>query len=148
MLQRQLRGNSPMWREMERLRREMYQLLGETNAPDRLPVMRGYPAMNIWVNENGAVVTTELPGVLAEDLDISVVDDTLTISGSRKPEELEEGAAYHRRERGCGSFTRSFQLPFKVDPAKVEAVTNNGVLNITLPRAEEDKPKKISVRVG
>lgn len=146
MMRREFRGISPMWREMERLRREMEQLFNESLA--RSPMMRGYPAMNIWVNENGAVVTTELPGVLPEDLDISVVDDTLTISGSRKPETLEEGATYHRRERGCGSFTRSFQLPFKVDPQQVEAVTNNGILNITLPRAEEDKPKKIAVRVG
>lgn len=137
-----------MWREMERLRREMNQLLSEGNAPARLPVMRGYPAMNIWVNETGAVVTTELPGISPDDLEISVVDDILTISGSRTPEELEEGAAYHRRERGCGTFTRSFQLPFKVDPTQVEAVTNSGILNIMLPRAEEDKPKKISVRVG
>lgn len=148
MLQRQFRGMSPMWREMERLRREMNELLGEVSAPTRLPVMRGYPAMNVWVNENGAFVTTELPGISPENLDISVVDDVLTISGSRKPEELEEGATYHRRERGCGTFTRSFQLPFKVDPAQVEAVANNGILNITLPRAEEDKPKKIAVRVG
>lgn len=147
MMRREFRGAGPMWREMERLRREMEQLFNEEGAA-RSPVMRGYPAMNIWVNENGAVVTTELPGVLPEDLDISVVDDTLTISGSRKPEELEEGATYHRRERGCGSFARSFQLPFKVDPRQVEAVTNNGILNITLPRAEEDKPKKIAVRVG
>lgn len=137
-----------MWHEMERLRREMNQLLGETAAPSELPVLRGYPAMNIWVNENGAVVTTELPDVLPEDLEISVVDDTLTVSGSRKPEEAAEGITYHRRERGCGTFTRSFQLPFKVDPQKVEAATSNGILNITLPRAEEDKPKKIAVRVG
>ncbi len=146
MMLREFRGVSPMWREMERLRREMEQLFNE--GAFRSPMMRGFPAMNVWVNENGAVVTTELPGVLPEDLDISVVDDTLTISGSRKPEELEEGATYHRRERGCGSFTRSFQLPFKVDPQQVEAVANNGILNITLPRAEEDKPKKIAVRVG
>lgn len=147
MLQRPFRGMSPMWREMERLRREMDRLLSET-ASFAMPVFRGYPAMNVWVNEDGAIVTTELPGVNPEELDISVVDDTLTLSGTRKADELEEGATYHRRERGCGSFTRSFQLPFKVDPQKVEAVASNGVLTITLPRAEEDKPKKIAVRVG
>ncbi|OQA98202.1 MAG: Spore protein SP21 [Chloroflexi bacterium ADurb.Bin222] len=148
MLQRQFRGMSPMWREMEQLRREMDRLWGEVAAPFEAPALRGYPAMNVWMNENGAVVTTELPGVLSDNLDINVADNTLTVSGSRKPEELEEGATYHRRERAYGTFTRSFQLPFKVDPQKVEASLNNGILTITLPRAEEDKPKKIAVRVS
>jgi len=148
MLQRQFRGMSPMWREMEQLRREMDRLWGELAAPLEAPALRGYPAMNVWMNENGAVVTTELPGVLSDNLDINVADNTLTVSGGRKPEELEEGATYHRRERAYGTFTRSFQLPFKVDPQKVEASLNNGILTITLPRAEEDKPKKIAVRVS
>jgi len=148
MLQRQFRGMSPMWRELEQLRREMDRLWGEVVAPFEAPALRGYPAMNVWMNENGAVVTTELPGVLSDNLDINVADNTLTVSGSRKPEELEEGATYHRRERAYGTFTRSFQLPFKVDPQKVEASLNNGILTITLPRAEEDKPKKIAVRVS
>jgi len=148
MLQRQFRGMSPMWRELEQLRREMDRLWGEVVAPFEAPALRGYPAMNVWMNENGAVVTTELPGVLSDNLDINVADNTLTVSGSRKPEELEEGATYHRRERAYGTFTRSFQLPFKVDPQKVEALLNNGILTITLPRAEEDKPKKIAVRVS
>jgi len=137
-----------MWRELEQLRREMDRLWGEVVAPFEAPALRGYPAMNVWMNENGAVVTTELPGVLSDNLDINVADNTLTVSGSRKPEELEEGATYHRRERAYGTFTRSFQLPFKVDPQKVEASLNNGILTITLPRAEEDKPKKIAVRVS
>jgi len=77
-----------------------------------------------------------------------VADNTLTVSGSRKPEELEEGATYHRRDLAYGTFNRSFQLRFKVDPQKVEASLNNGILTITLPRAEEDKPKKIAVRVS
>jgi len=148
MLQRQFRGMSPMWRELEQLRREMDRLWGEVVAPFEAPALRGYPAMNVWMNENGAVVTTELPGVLSDNLDINVADNTLTVSGSRKPEELEEGATYHRRERAYGTFTRSFQLPFRVDPQKVEASLNNGILTITLPRAEEDKPKKIAVRVS
>jgi HSP20 family protein len=104
--------------------------------------------MNVWTSEDNAVLTAELPGCNPDALDISVVSDTLTLSGSRAQKELEEGATYHRRERTCGGFTRTFQLPFTVDPNKVEASFERGVLKVTLPRAEADKPKKIEVKVG
>ena len=64
------------------------------------------------------------------------------------PEEVEEGATFHRRERRFGNFSRSFRLPFKVDAAKVDASFKNGVLSISLPRAEEDKPRKIAIKAG
>ncbi len=104
--------------------------------------------MNVWTNENGAVATAELPGFVPEDIDISVVGDTLTVSGHREPEDVGEGARYHRRERGCGRFTRSFQLPFQVDGDAVDATFERGVLRVTLPRAEEDKPRRIEVKAG
>jgi HSP20 family protein len=104
--------------------------------------------MNVWTSEESAVVTAELPGCNADDLDISVVNETLTVTGSRQEAELEEGATYHRRERSCGNFSRTFQLPFQVDATKVEAVFEKGVLEITLPRAEADKPKKITIKAG
>jgi HSP20 family protein len=105
-----------------------------------------YPAMNVWTNEDGAAITAELPGVNPEDIDISVVGDTLTLSGNRQPEELGDGDTYHRRERGYGQFTRTFQLPFPVEVDQTEAVFEKGVLHLSLPRAEADKPKKISVK--
>ena len=105
-----------------------------------------FPAMNAWTNEDGAVITAELPGVNPEDIDISVVGETLKLTGSRQPEELAEGAKYHRRERGHGKFTRTFQLPFSVEADKVEAVFEKGILHISVPRAEAEKPKKISVK--
>jgi HSP20 family protein len=89
--------------------------LGQRAAP-------GYPAMNVWTHEDGAAVTAELPGVNTEDIDISVVGDTLTLTGSRQPDELKEDETYHRRERGYGRFTRAFQLPFQVEADKVEAI--------------------------
>jgi HSP20 family protein len=107
-----------------------------------------YPAMNVWTSEDSAVVTAELPGCNADNLDISVVNETLTVAGSRAPEELEEGATYHRRERSCGGFSRTFQLPFQVDAGQVEATFQNGILQVTLPRAEADKPKKIAIKSG
>jgi HSP20 family protein len=140
------RSRAP-WEEMERLRREMDQLFSREFEP-RLHTPASYPAMNVWTNEEGVVVTAELPGVEPEDIDISVVGDTLTLSGSRQPDELQEGEQYHRRERGSGHFTRTFQLPFRVEADKVEAMFKNGVLHISLPRAEVDKPKKISIKAA
>lgn len=134
------------WREMERLRRGMNRLFADVRPG--LAAAPCYPAMNVWTNEDGAVVTAELPGVKAADIEISVLDDTLTVTGNREPAKLEEGQTYHRRERSCGKFTRSLQLPFAIEAEKVDAAFEKGVLSITLPRAEADKPKKIVVKTG
>ena len=75
-------------------------------------------------------------------------DDTLTLRGDRQREATEEETTYHRRERRFGSFLRAFSLPFRVDSEKVEATLRNGVLSISLPRAEEDKPRRIAIRAG
>lgn len=136
-----------VWREMDRLQREMNRLFDDY-APSRLRRAAGYPAMNVWTNEEGLVITAEVPGVKPDDIDVNVVGDTLTLSGVRKPDELDESSRYHRQERGYGNFSRTIQLPYLVDVGKVEAAFKNGVLNITLPRAEEDKPKKIAVKAA
>lgn len=134
------------WREMERLQREVNRLFADSVALSGGRTAPSYPAMNIWSNEEGAVVTAELPGVNPDDIDISVVDETLTITGQRNPHELKEDEKYHRRERRFGKFSRTFQLPFKVEADKVEALFEKGVLHLSLPRAEVDKPKKIAVK--
>ena len=136
-----------VWEDMERLQREMNRLF-ETAQPSRHQVSPGFPAMNIWSNEESLIVTAELPGVEIGEIDVNVIGDTLTLSGSRTPEKLDEGSRYHRQERGYGKFTRSLQLPFVVDAEKVEATLENGVLRILLPRAEADKPRKISVKTA
>ncbi|MCU0521459.1 MAG: Hsp20/alpha crystallin family protein [Anaerolineae bacterium] len=133
------------FREAERLRRDMNELFEMLDRGPRLSVAATYPAMNVWTNPDGAIVTAELPGINPEDLEISVQGDTLTLRGNRSADALGEGEAYHRRERGNGQFQRAFQLPFAVDAAKVEATYELGVLSITLPRAESDKPRKIQV---
>lgn len=133
-----------VWQEMDRIQREMDRLFKATSGT-RVG-SGGFPAMNIWSNEDSAVITAELPGINLDDIDISVIGDTLTLTGRRMPDELAEGARYHRQERGFGKFTRSIKLPYTVDGDKVEATYNRGVLSITLPRAEADKPRKIQVR--
>lgn len=141
-------GAMAPWREMERMCREMNRLFADSPTGFGGYAARGYPAMNIWTNENGVIVTAELPGVKAEDIEVSVVNDTLTLTGERKPEEPGEEVTYHRRERGAGRFTRSFQLPYQIEAGKVEAKFAKGVLHIMLPRAEADKPRKIAVRMA
>lgn len=148
MFGRSFWGTTSPWQDMVRLRREMNRLFSDMPTSYGTRVSPGYPSMNVWANEEGLVVTAELPGIEPETLDISVVNNTLTLKGNRAPEKLEEGEVYHRREREYGSFTRSFQLPFGVEAGAVEAVYEKGVLQITLPRAEADKPRKITVKAA
>lgn len=136
------------FREMERLRREMNALFDQVDRGPRLGLAGGYPAMNAWANADGVIITAELPGIDPDDLEIAVQNNTLTLSGQRGQEALDEEITYHRRERGSGQFQRTFQLPFEVEADEVEASYTNGVLSITLPRAESDKPKKIQVRAS
>lgn len=130
-------------REFERLQEQLNGLFSGSYG-----TVHEFPAVNVWTNENGAVVTAELPGLDAGDLDISVVGDTLTLKGSRRPQELKEGERFHRSERMHGQFSRSVRLPFHVESARSEASMSGGVLNIKLPRAEADKPRKIEIRAA
>lgn len=135
----------PIWREMDRLQRDMNRLFNQYTSPRRR-ITPSYPAVNVWFNDESLVVSAEMPGVIAENLDINVQRDNLTISGTLGAEELPEGARYHRKERSSGQFSRTIQMPFAVDPDAVDASFKDGVLNITLPRAEADKPKKITIK--
>jgi HSP20 family protein len=110
------------------------------------PATIDFPAANIWVSGDQAIISTEIPGLDAEALEVSVVNNLLTLRGSRQPEEAHEDETYHRQERWCGKFAKTIELPFAVEPGKVEARFTKGVLYITLPRAEADKPRKIAIR--
>lgn len=139
------RSRNP-WREIEHMQREIGRIFDDASR-SRLAVAPSFPAMNVWSNEEGVVITAELPGVSPDDIDISVVGDMLTLSGGRQPQ-APENIKYHRRERGQGKFTRTFQLPFMVEANKVEAFFDKGILHISLPRAEAEKPKKIAVKAA
>mgnify|MGYP000985160029 CR=1 FL=1 len=134
------------WLEAERVQNEMNRLFNA--AFSRSQSTPCFPAINVWASDEKQIVTAELPGIGLEDLEINVVGQTLTISGERKAPQLPEGARYHRQECGHGKFTRSLSLLYPVDMEKVEAALENGVLRIVLPRAEQDKPRKIAVRVS
>ena len=102
------------------------------------------PAIEVFEKEDKFVVKAELPG-MKEDIDGSVVSDTLTIKGERKAESEAKEENYYCCERSYGSFFRSIALPSSVDAKKIEASYEDGVLEVSLPKAAEVKPKKISV---
>ncbi|MGB3715222.1 MAG: Hsp20/alpha crystallin family protein, partial [Candidatus Promineifilaceae bacterium] len=108
--------------DMRRLRWDMDFQLGGTSGP----VQSNFPAMNMWAGDERVIVTAEIPGILPENLDITVRGDRLTISGDRNLDELPEGARYNRRERGQGQFSRTLQLQFQVDAENVGATFKNG----------------------
>ena len=105
------------------------------------------PAVNILEREEGIVISADLPGLKAEDVDVTVDNCILTIKGERTLEEVAEGETYHRVERSYGSFERSFSIPNSVDPKKIEARFSNGEMTITLPKREESKPRSVKVKV-
>lgn len=141
------RNINSMMEEMEKMQREMNRFRRHLSSPG-FRMAAGYPAMNTWMDGDTVLLTAELPGIERSELDISIEGDMLTIKGERKPIELPEGARYHRQERGCGKFTRVVQLPYQIDPKKVEAKMHDGVLELKLERAEADKPRKIQVLEG
>ena len=129
------------------MQREMSRM-AHAFAPERSRSAAAFPAINAWTDDDFEVVTAEVPGVDPNDIDVNVVGDVLTISGQRSAEDPSEEARYHRRERVSGEFSRSIQLAFPVDAESVSASYENGVLRIELPRAEADKPRKISVKAA
>lgn len=108
------------------------------------PVFRSQPAANVWEQGDVLLVEMELPGIKKDQVDISVAGDELSVKIDR-PEVEEADITYHRRERPVGSFTRVLRLPVEVDADRVEAELHDGVLLITLPKAESAKPRKIAV---
>jgi HSP20 family protein len=145
MLGRQLRlvrrQNDP-WQEFDRIHRMMEDVFQGTGSPKTAP---RHPAINLKSGEGGAELTAELPGLDPKDIEISIEGKTLTFGGERKAEDTEKDERYHRRERWQGKFRRTLELPFTIEAGKVKAGFKNGVLKITLPKAEAEKPKKISI---
>jgi HSP20 family protein len=107
-----------------------------------------FPAINVWANENEVLLTADLPGVQPADLELTVNRNILTLKGARVSEPAGEGQGLLRQERLFGRFERSVELPFVVDGEKIHASLAHGILKVTLPRAEADKPRRISVQAG
>ncbi len=127
--------------------REINQLQREINRVS-LPY-RGrageYPKFNVWESNDELLMEAEMPGMKTEDLDIVLENDTLRIKGTKKTPEIGEKSSFIKRELLYGNFSRSIKLPYRVDPNKVKAKIQDGVLKISLSRPEEEKPKKIDI---
>ena len=134
--------------EMDRLRQEVDRIFDQYSTGTEPLFSRAYPAVNITEDGDNYYVRAEIPGVSPEALEISVVEGRLLIKGDRKVGTADQGTSYHRREREGGFFRRTIGLPARVNAEKVLANVKNGVLVVALPKAEDAKPRKISVKTA
>lgn len=136
--------------EFNVLRREIDRVFdGFRAAETPAPARRGYPLVNVRESDEAITVEALAPGLDPESIQVSVLRNQLTLSGEKRgPGEGVKAESVHRNERGAGRFTRSFTLPAEVDSTRVEATYRNGILTLTLPKAEAAKPRRISVAVA
>jgi HSP20 family protein len=107
---------------------------------------RAWPAIDVAEKEDAVLVRAEVPGMKPEEIDISVYGNTLTISGEKKASKEDEGDGFYHVESSYGTFRREVGLPTDVDESKIEAVCKDGVLAITLPKAEKNKAVKVKIK--
>ena len=105
------------------------------------------PAVNILEKEDSLTITVELPGLTADDVEVTVENSVLSMRGERRLEEVNDGETYHRVEATYGAFERRFTMPKSVDTDKILATFRNGVMTLSLPKREESKPKTIKIKV-
>jgi HSP20 family protein len=107
---------------------------------------RAWPAIDVAEKEDAVLVRAEVPGLKPEDIDISVYGNTLTISGEKKETKEDQGDGFYHVESSYGSFRREVALSTDVDESKIEAVCKDGILSITLPKAEKSKAVKVKIQ--
>ena len=134
------------WVEFERIRQGLDELsrsyMGRPRGRQHAGV---FPALNIREEADRLVVSAELPGVKAEDLEIALEGETLSIQGRRAERRDEGNPSYHRREIQCGSFSRALSLPVQVDAERIDAKLADGLLTIILMKAAAATPRRIRV---
>ncbi len=133
-------------REMITLREAMDRLFNDAFTPSSFAGSLQVPAVDLYQTENDVVVKASLPGLKAEDVQITITGEVLTLKGEFKQKEDVKEKAYHLREQRYGAFERTFALPIEVVADKAKAEFENGILTVTLPKAEEVKPKMITVK--
>lgn len=107
-----------------------------------------WPAIDVSEDEKAVTLKADIPGVDAKNLEVQVLDNVLTVSGSREEEKSEEKEGYKCQERRSGSFSRSFTLPQYIDASKVDAKYDKGVLTVTAPKIPGQGPKRVAVKIG
>ncbi len=139
------------FRDLKSLQDEMNRLFSGTfSRGSQDEIMRGAwsPSVDIFENKDQIVLEAELPGMTAEDVNISIENNVLTLHGERRFEKKDESDNFHRVERSYGSFTRSFTLPPTVSSENANAEFENGVLRLTLAKREEAKPHRIEIKAS
>jgi HSP20 family protein len=125
-----------------------FENFAEVGGKEQLAAGSFVPPVDVYEDEHSLVLKLEVPGMNEEDLNVSLENSTLTVSGERKFEKEEKEENFHRIERRYGSFARTFRLPNTVDAENVDAAYDKGVLKITLAKRAEAKPKQIKVGNG
>jgi HSP20 family protein len=131
---------------MDDLRRRIDQLFGKIDAGGFTAPL-GWPRIGVFDNGSDLIVTAEVPGLRQEDIELTVLQDVLTLSGERPPE-APDGYSAHRQERASAHFSRTIILPCRVDSERAAASIANGVLRITLPKVPEVKPRSVTVQAS
>ncbi|MGA1846994.1 Hsp20/alpha crystallin family protein [Deferribacter abyssi] len=148
------RGNKPAvtspFRELLTFQEEINKLFDDFfKVPKTLDdVAKFIPDIDIAETKDAFIIKADLPGLSEKDIEVSLTNNILTIKGERKEEKEEKDKNYYRKERVFGSFLREIQIPKKVQSDKVKAKFKNGVLEIKLPKAEEEKEKTVKIEVG
>ena len=134
--------------EFDQLRREMLRMFDTVAGNDSAREISAgvFPPMNVAQDDNNFYVRAEVPGISAKDLSISALRNRVSISGKRVIPQENERVSYHRKERAEGEFNRTVTLPGEVVADRVEARYSDGILALTLPKAEEAKPRQIAVK--
>lgn len=136
------------FREMVSMRRAMDRLIDNSFEGEDLPAAEWSLPLDVVENEDAYTVKASIPGVKADDLEITFDKGMLTIKGELKNESETTQGQYHLRERRYGLFTRTISLPSTVRPEDIQAQCEDGILTLTMPKAEEVKPKRIQVGNG
>jgi HSP20 family protein len=143
-------ATNPLWNQLQQFQGEMNRLFDRWGGGDREGAFgaAAFPPVNVWEDGDQVWLEAELPGLGLKDLEIYVTGgNQLTLKGQRKPAAPEKGVL-HRQERAFGTFVRTLTLPFPVDPDKVEARLENGVLEVKLAKHETARPRKIEVKAA
>lgn len=136
------------WDPLRELQREMGRLFEGLDPFQPLRHVRQYPPLNVYDAGEGYVLSAQLPGLAAEDVELTITGETLTMRGERKRPEGVKDDSYRRQERPVGRWSRTITLPDRVDSAGVSASFTNGILTVHLPKAESAKPRNITVTSG
>ena len=140
------------FRELVTLQNRMNRLFHDSFAPEgqeeALTTTTFAPPVDVYEDEHNITLKIEVPGIDEKDIDVRIENNTLSVHGERKFEKEEKEENYRRVERQYGSFTRTFTLPTSVDPEKIQADYDKGVLKVKLAKKAEAKPKQIKVNVG